>query len=89
MSIASPTAEPVFATTKDVTEAAQLHPYTLLKLRRLGPEGPFELGRDFVFLGAGTRRLGWDKSQALKSLWRFKQQSWREVETFSGSRDPR
>ena len=48
MSIASPTKEPAFATTSDVAEAAQLHKETLLKLRRLGPEGPFELGRDYV-----------------------------------------
>lgn len=89
MSIASPTTEPAFATTSDVAEAAQLHKTTLLKLRRLGPEGPFKLGRDYVHLGCGNRRLGWNKSQALKSLWSFNRQSWREVETFSGSRNPR
>ena len=89
MSIASPATEPAFATTSDVAEAAQLHRTTLLKLRRLGPEGPFKLGRDYVHLGCGNRRLGWNKSQALTSLWSFNRQSWREVETFSGSRNPR
>lgn len=87
MSIASTAAPPkATATTQETAKHLRIHYDTLCRLRRLGKQGPFRQGRDFIFIGIGTKKLLWDKSEALRSLWAFKQEPAAEVETFG--RDP-
>jgi len=90
MEIASTTtAQPrTTATTAEVAKEARLATETLLRMRRM-ERGPFEQHRDWVFIGAGTRQLRWNKEQAIKSLWNYKRQPASEVETFSASGSPR
>ena len=89
MAIASTTAAPqAAATTAEVAEAAQLSPETILRMRR-DPNGPFQQHRDWQFIGLGTRKVRWNKEQAIQSLWNYKRQPSAEVETFSRDGSPR
>ena len=81
--MAQPTAPPVTATTAEVAEAAKLNPETIRRLRRMGQVGPFKEHRDWIHIGLGQKKLGWNKNQALQSLWAYKRQPAQEVETFS------
>ena len=76
-----------FASTKEVAQAAQIHPETLKKLRRIS-DGPFQENRDWFFIGLGTKRIRWDLEQALASLRYFKRPPSASVETFSRSLEP-
>ena len=75
------------ATTAEVAKEARLAIETLLRMKRM-KNGPFAEHRDWVFIGAGTRQLRWNKEQAIKSLWNYKRQPASEVETFSASASP-
>ena len=70
------------ATTNQLTQWIPLHVETIGRLRRLGVDGPFKEGRDYVFVGFGKGKLIWDVRQVQQSLWSWKKPS-EEVETFS------
>ena len=70
------------ATTNQLTQWIPLHVETIGRLRRLGVDGPFIEGRDYVFVGFGKGKLLWDVRQVQQSLWSWKRPS-KEVETFS------
>ena len=53
------------------------------------PSGPFQQHRDWQFIGLGTRKVRWNKEQAIQSLWNHKRQPSAEVETFSRDGSPR
>ena len=71
-----------FASTKEVAQAAQIHPETLKRLKR-SSDGPFQENRDWFFIGLGTKRIRWDKAQALESLRTYKRPPSSSIETFS------
>ena len=76
-----------FATTKEVAQAAHIHPETLRRLKR-STEGPFQESRDWFRIGLGNKRIRWDKEQALASLRSYKRPPSSTVETFSWCPDP-
>ena len=72
----------IASTTAEVARAAGLSDESILRMRR-DPHGPFQQHRDWQFIGLGTRKIRWNKEQALRSLWNHKRQPSAEVETFS------
>ena len=62
-------------TTKELVLWIPLHRETIQKLRRLGADGPFKEGRDYVFVGFGKGKLLWDVDQTEQSLRLWKRPS--------------
>ena len=61
--------------TKELARWIPLHRETIQKLRRLGADGPFKEGRDYVFIGFGKGKLLWDLDQMQQSLRLWKKPS--------------
>ena len=77
----------IASTTAEVAKAAGLSDESILRMRR-DPHGPFQQHRDWQFIGLGTRKVRWNKEQAIQSLWNHKRESSAEVETFGGDPAP-
>ena len=77
----------IASTTAEVAKAAGLSDESILRMRR-DPHGPFQQHRDWQFIGLGTRKIRWNKEQALQSLWNHKRESSAEVETFGRATAP-
>ena len=78
----------IASTTAEVARAAGLSDESILRMKR-DPKGPFKQHRDWQFVGLGTRKIRWNKEQAIQSLWNHKRQPAEEVETFSRDGSPR
>ena len=61
--------------TKELSQWIPLHRETIQKLRRLGADGPFKEGRDYVFVGISNGKLLWDLDQTEQSLRLWKRPS--------------
>jgi hypothetical protein len=61
--------------TKELPRWIPLHRETIQKLRRLGADGPFKEGRDYVFVGISNGKLLWDLDQTEQSLRLWKRPS--------------
>ena len=72
----------------EVARAAGLSDESILRMRR-DPNSPSQQYRDWQFIGLGTRKIRWNKEQAIQSLWNHKRQPSMEVETFSRDVSPR
>ena len=79
----------IASTTAEVAKAAGLSDESILRMRRDPHAPPFQQHRDWQFIGLGTRKIRWNKEQALQSLWNHKRQPSAEVETFSRDGSPR
>jgi hypothetical protein len=62
-------------TTKELVLWIPLHRETIQKLRRLGADGPFKEGRDYIFIGFGKGKLLCDLDQTQQSLCLWKKPS--------------
>ena len=78
----------IASTTAEVAQAAQLSPETILRMRR-DPHGPFQQHRDWQFIGLGTRKVRWNKEQAIQSLWKSSGSLRRRWKSFALTVSPR
>jgi len=58
--------------TKELPLWIPLHEETIQRLRRLGADGPFKEGRDYIFVGLGKGKLLWDLEQTQQSFRSWK-----------------